>query len=89
MVIIGKWHEEQYTSADYVLFKKDSQTFIKTIFKDGQTSDEELKSRKTSTGTRYDYKTGDNNGEYFVVNNSGELEFYNKEKKKFTTATKI
>ena len=87
--IIGKWHEEQYTSADYVIFKKDNKTSIRTIFKNGQTSDEELKSKKTINSTRYDYKEGGTNGEYFILNSSGELEFYNKENKKFTTATKL
>ena len=62
--------------------------FIKIIFKNGQTSDEELKSKKSSNGTRYDYKEDGYNGEYFVVNGGGELDFYNEENKKFTTATK-
>lgn len=87
--IIGKWHEEQSTSADYVIFKKDNKIFIRTIFKNGQTSDEELKSKKAGNGRRYDYKEDGYNGEYFILNNSGELEFYNNENKKFTTATKL
>jgi len=38
---------------------------------------------------RYDYKEGGTNGEYFILKSSGELEFYNKENKRFTTATKL
>ena len=87
--IVGKWHEEQYTSANYVIFKKDNRIFIRTIFKNGQTSDEELKSKKVSSGTRYDYKESGTNGEYFILSNSGGLEFYNKENKRFTIATKL
>lgn len=87
--IIGKWHEEQYTAADYVIFKKDNKIFIKTFFKNGQTMDEELKSKKADNGTRYENIEGGINGEYFILNNNGELEFYNNENKKFTTATKL
>ena len=87
--IVGKWHEEQYTSANYIIFKKDNKTFIRTIFKNGQTSDEELKTKKGVKGMRYDYKEGGTNGEYFILKSSGELEFYNKENKRFTTATKL
>ncbi len=87
--IVGKWHEEQYTSANYVIFRKDNKTFVRTIFKNGQTSDEELKCKKGSNGIRYDYKEGEMYGEYFILKNSGELQFYNKANKRFTTATKL
>lgn len=86
--VIGKWHEEQYTSSNYVIYKKDNKIFIKTIFKNGQISDEELKEKKVGNGTRYDYKQGGYNGEYFILNSDGGLEFYNSEDKKFTTASK-
>lgn len=85
--IIGKWREELYTSANYIIFKKDNKIYLRTIYKDGQTVDEELKEK--NKGTRFDYKNGGYNGEYFVLNDKGELEFYNTENKNFTTATKI
>lgn len=86
--VIGKWHEEQYTSSNYVIYKKDNKIFIKTIYKSGQVSDEELKEKKVGNGTRYDYKEGGFNGEYFIINSDGGLEFYNSENKNFTTASK-
>lgn len=86
--IVGKWREEQYTSANYVIYKKDKKTFIKTIYKNGQTSEEELTEKKVKGGIRYDYKEGGYNGEYFVLNSNDALEFYNNENKNFTTAAK-
>jgi hypothetical protein len=86
--IIGKWREEKYTSSNYIIYKKDDKIFIKTIFKNGQTSDIELTEKKTKEGVRYNYKEGGYNGEYFVLNINGELEFYNSENKNFTTAIK-
>jgi len=84
--VIGKWHEDKYTSSNYVIYNKDNKVFIKTIFKDGQVSDEELKEKKEKSGTRYDYKNGGYNGEYFILNENGNLEFYNSENINFTTA---
>ncbi|MBO9702517.1 MAG: hypothetical protein J7604_20065 [Sporocytophaga sp.] len=86
--IIGKWREEQYTSSNYIIYKNNNKIFIKTIFKSGGTSDEELKEQKVKKGIRYDYKASGYNGEYFILNAAGELEFYNSENKNFTTATK-
>lgn len=84
--VIGKWDENKYTFSNLIIYKKDNKIFIKTVFKNGQTSDEELKENKTDKGVRYDYKDGGYNGEYFILNNAKELELYNSENKNFTTA---
>jgi hypothetical protein len=86
--IIGKWKEEQYTSSINIIYKKDNKTFIKTIYKDGQNSEVELTEKKVEKGIRYNYKKGGYNGEYYILNTNGDLEFYNNENKNFTTATK-
>jgi hypothetical protein len=82
--IIGKWKEDQYTSAVYVIYENNNQTIIRTLFANGQKSDDQLKSSKENSSTRYDYKSEGFNGEYFKVNANNELEFYNKENKLFT-----
>ena len=86
--LVGKWHEEQYTAANYVIFKKNGRVFLKTVFGKGSINDDELISKKVRNGIRYDYKENPH-GEYFVVNQDGQLEFYNREGKNFTTAIKI
>lgn len=85
--VVGKWDENKYTFSNLIIYKKDNKTFIKTVYKNGQTSDEELKESKTEKGIRYDYKDGGYNGEYFILNNENGLELYNSENKNFTTAT--
>lgn len=87
--MIGKWNEEQYSSSHYIIYKKNKKTFLKVIYKDGQVSEEELGEKKQGNTTRYNYKNGGYNGEYFIVNESEELDFYNSENKKFTTAKKL
>ncbi|MGL2965887.1 hypothetical protein [Flavobacterium sp. XGLA_31] len=83
---IGRWNENKYTFSNLIIYKKDNKIILKTVFKNGQTSEEELKETKTDKGTRYDYKEGGYNGEYFILNNKNELELYNNENKNFTTA---
>ncbi len=85
--VVGKWDENKYTFSNLIIYKKDNKTFIKTVYKNGQTSDEELKESETEKGIRYDYKDGGYNGEYFILNNENGLELYNSENKNFTTAT--
>ncbi|MBF2710021.1 hypothetical protein [Flavobacterium soyangense] len=85
--VIGKWDENKYTFSNLIIYKKGNKTFIKTVFKNGQTSDVELEESKTEKGIRFDYKDGGYNGEYFILNNENRLELYNSENKNFTTAT--
>ena len=84
--VIGIWNENKYTYSNLLIFKKDNKTFLKTIYKSGQVSDVELTESKNNNGTRYDYKDGGYNGEYFVLNKENNLELYNKENKNYTTA---
>lgn len=88
-VILGKWYEEGYTQASYVLFQKDDKLFMRTIFSNGQEMDDEMSSIKIDTGTKYSCAQSDCNGEYYVVNDKSELEFYNKDNKRFTVAKAI
>lgn len=86
--IIGKFYEQQYTSATYTVYEKNNKIFIKMAFKDGSSSDDEMKKSTVSNGTRFDYKDGGSNGEYFILTKSGILEFYSEDNTKFTTASK-
>lgn len=86
--IIGKWKEEQYTSSVYVIYQKDTQIFIRTIYPNSQISDESLIMNREGNITRYDYKEGGYNGEYFKIAD-GILELYNSENKLFTKGTPI
>lgn len=85
--IIGVFYEQEYTSASYTIYEKNDSTFIKVVFKDGSVMDSKMKKTKMSTGIRLD-EIDNTNGEYYVLTDSGKLEFYNKENKNFTTATK-
>ena len=83
--MVGIYTEKEYTFSMYTVYEKDGETHIKISLKNGQFMDDVLIKTITKGGIKLDYNDGKYNGEYFILNNSNELEFYNKENKKFTT----
>lgn len=82
---VGKWYEQQATSATYLYYEKDNKFFMKTIFKDGTSMEAKMNQKKVGNGLQLT-DPEDTHGEYYIISKSGELEFYNKDNKKFTTA---
>ena len=85
-VLIGKWKEEQYTNAAYIIYTKENDVLLKVIYPNGQSLIEPLLKGASTKGEKYTYKNGGYNNEYFVINMKKELEFYNAENSIFTTA---
>ncbi len=86
--VIGTWSEEQYTSTKVVIYKEKEKIYIKTIYKNGQESVEELIAKKIKSGMKYEEAEGNPNGEYYVLENDGNLGYYNKQNNRFTIAKK-
>ncbi len=82
---IGRWYEQQTTSATYLYYEKDNQFFMKTIFKDGTSMEAKINQKKVSNGLQLT-DPEDTHSEYYIISKNGELEFYNKDNKKFATA---
>ena len=88
--IIGKFYEDQYIDGTCTVYEKDGNTFLKISFNDGSSSITELKTKDLKNGIRLEDKEGNPNGEYYILNKNGNLEFYDSEEvKMFTTARKI
>ena len=87
--IIGKWHEESFTSSNFVIYIDHNKTYLMMFVGDSKSEKEEMVRKEIGKETRYDYKNKSHFGEYFIINSNKELEFYNAEGKKFTTATII
>ena len=82
--ILGQWFEQQATSATYVYYEKNKKLYMKTIYKDKSSTEVVVNKRKVENGLRV-YDTENAHGEYYIISDSGNLEFYNKENKKFAT----
>lgn len=87
--IVGKWNEEQATSSSYILLNRSGKLFLKTIFKNGQSMEREMRKRKVNQYLeRLDYIES-MHGEYFLINKEGQLEFLNKNNKRFATGKPV
>ncbi len=88
--IIGQWVEKQYTNTTFILYKKDGKVYGKTSYPNGQEAIDELTEEKSSNGIVFSYKEkGAYNGEYYILFDNGELGFFNKENKQFTSGKVI
>lgn len=82
---VGRWYEEQYAHASYVIYQKGSAYLVKTTFDNGQTDEQPLLRK----GNTFTYKGGGFNGEYFKILPDGRLGMYNQEGKQFTVANTV
>lgn len=72
----------------YTVYEDNGKTFVKTSFKNGQSTIEEMVKSDTKNGTKLININGGSQGEYFILNKD-VLEFYSKENKMFTIANKV
>lgn len=81
--VIGRWYEEQYTHSSLVIYRRGGVFRLKTIFDNGQISEERMVRR----GMLFTYQPGAGyNGEYFKLLPGGGLGLFNREGKMFTQA---
>ena len=81
--IIGIFDDSKNTNFFYTLYEKDGKKFMKVSFKDGGDMVEELK----EDGNKYISKDS-NHGEYYILEGQ-QLDFYNSENTKFSTAPNV
>ncbi len=86
----GAWIEQSMATA-FVLFEKNGLLNIKMVYKDGGVSEDKI-FLKEKIGNKIKFYVEEEfkqHGEYYVISDNGNLEFYNKEDKKFATAQSI
>ena len=86
--IVGQWRDDTPMIENVkIIYKADDKLKIQTTYKDGSQSDDKLIKKKENGKTRYDF--ADNpHGEYFIVEDNGNLGMYG-ENGKFKEAKKI
>lgn len=86
--IIGKWRDETLMIESVeIIYKADGKLRIQTIYHDGSQSDYELIEKQENGKTRYDF-VDNPHGEYFIVEDNGNLGMYG-ENGKFKEAKKM
>jgi len=76
--IVGQWLCEQpFMESRTTLYIQDGRIYMKDLFKDGSSMNEEMVEKKSARGRRFQKKHGDNPyGEYYLINKDGLLEFW-------------
>jgi hypothetical protein len=84
--ILGKW--KSASGEQYIIYNKGSIGFVmKITWSNGESLIDKLNCKKIGTSTTYN--NGSSNGEYFIIEDNGNLGFYNKSGKKFEEAIKM
>lgn len=87
--ILGKFYTDLNNSS-FIIYEKNNKTFIRNKFSDGSFGDYEVRKTIVNNGVRLKYLVDrSQQGEYFILTKSGELEFYNRKNEKFATAIKF
>jgi hypothetical protein len=85
--ILGQWFV-QLSAFTYVYYEKNKKFYMKIVFKDKSSMESEVKKKKVKNGVRLD-DSENTHGEYRIITSNGNLEFYNKENKKFATGQSV
>ena len=87
--IIGIWLDERpFFGSRVTIFRKNGKLFMENKYGDGSAGTAELSETRSQRGRRFDYKPDRGNGEYYLINDKGELEELDRDGV-FTTARKI
>ncbi len=87
--IIGIWKEEPLVSSVFVLSNKNGKKYISQYLKTGGAIENEVLDNKTETGIILRNKEDIFAGEYYIINNNGDLDFVNKSGEVFANGKKI
>ena len=74
--ILGTWMASWGYEYKMTAFKQDEQTFIKSAYSDGSSSNELYFLSQSKKGVKLQDQGGKERGEYFIINSKGDLEFW-------------
>ena len=74
--VLGTWMANWGYEYKMIAYKKGDQTYIRSIFDDGSSSDEVYEQSQSEKGIKLQDEGGKERGEYFIINPEGHLEFW-------------
>ncbi|OOE34669.1 hypothetical protein BZG04_11085 [Salinivibrio kushneri] len=76
--VLGSWMANWGYEYKITAYKKGDQTYIRSVFGDGSSSDEIYERYESEKGIKLQDEGGKKRGEYFIINHKGDLEFWSK-----------
>lgn len=74
--VIGAWMANWGYESKMTVYKKGSNTYIQSTFGDGSSSDAVYEQSQSDNGIKLQDDGGKERGEYFIINQEGNLEFW-------------
>lgn len=89
--IIGKYMSKELDGCEMTFYEQGSKIWLKTVFvkKGGSAMEQPVKRSNMKGKIRFDYLDGEMHGEYFIIEDDGNLGEYNKDGKRFGVAMKM
>jgi hypothetical protein len=87
--VIGSWLDQSpMVGGKISIYRKDDKLYMERTFKDGSSSNKEMVEKASSSGRRFEEKSGSSFGEHYIVDRQGNLQIRDQEGL-IATATKI
>lgn len=74
--LLGTWMANWGYEYKMVAYKKDGETYIRSVFGDGSSSDKTYELSESGKGIRLQDEGGKERGEFFIINPTSDLEFW-------------
>lgn len=76
--LLGQWSANWGYESKVIFEKKDNKIFMREVYSDGEGKPTELAISEKDGNTVYETEAGKSHGEYYVINSSGDLEYWSK-----------
>jgi len=78
--VIGSWLDDTpYLGCRINIFRKDGKIYMENTYKDGSSSIKEIIKKSSERGRKFERKEGSDVGEYYLIDNQGNLQFWDEE----------
>lgn len=85
--VLGSWVVSWGYTYKMTVYRVNNKTYVRNTFADGSMADQEVELSQTGQGFKLQDEAGKGHGEYYIINNVGNIEFWGKSGN-FYTATK-
>jgi hypothetical protein len=82
--VLGTWMANWGYEYKMTAYKKGDQTYIRSTFGDGSSSDEVYEQSQSEKGIKLQDEGGKERGEYFIINHEGNLNFWSENDNYYT-----
>ncbi len=78
--VVGTWlNESPFVASKITIYHQNGKFYVETKFKDGSSSNKEMVKKASSSGQRFEEKSGSSFGDYYLIDRQGNLQLRDRE----------